>query len=291
MARSSSQMIDNFARKSTQYKVAVFALIGALLGLAYWQLMLSPMQEDLESQKANHARLLKEQEKYDADLKELKRLVTENDQLQTIIQTNQKALPTEAELPSLFDHLQRKAGEAGVTFKQWEKKTEVTVDSFIKVSVPFQATGTFYQLVKYFSLLAPVKEPPSAMPVLLPTPPAPGAAPAPAPTPPPAPSPAPSPNDIEERIVSIENLVLETPELKNDELFLVAKFVAATYRQADETLSTPGAKPAPTPGGKVGNATKAAEDKVKNATGDTTPDAKPAAPTKVNGADRLKGVE
>jgi Tfp pilus assembly protein PilO len=287
MASSSSQLIDNFSRKPTSYKVAVFALIGALLGLAYWQLMYSPLQEERDNHQSSRTRLLKEQEKLDGDLKELKRLVAENDRLQAIIATNQKALPTEAELPSLFDHLQRKAGEAGVTIKQWERKGEVAVDTYMKVTVGIQLTGTFYQIVKYFSLLAPMKQgpdlPPVPAPVPAPTPPAAGTAAKPG-----EPSTVPPASNIEERIVSIENLSLESPELKNDELFLVAKFVAATYRQADESLPPPGAKPAPAAGGKVGNATKAAEDKVKNATGDTTPDDKAAGKSK---SDTLKGVE
>ena len=286
---ASSQVLDNFAKKPTSTKVAVFALIGALLGVAYWQVLLSPAQEERDNENTSHARLLKEQTTLDDNLKALKELVKQNDDLQAIITTNQRALPTGSELPALFDHLQRKAGEAGVTIKNWERKPETPVETYMKVTVAIQMTGTFYQIKKYFSLLAPTKR---AAPAPVPAAPPP-AAPHLAPHPAPAIPEVPRSSNIEERIVSIENLSLDSPELKNEELYLTAKFVAATYRQAEEAAP---AKPAPVPaGGKVGNATKAAEDKVKSKTGDTTPDEKapaeaPADKTKA-GADRLKGVE
>jgi Tfp pilus assembly protein PilO len=239
MASQSSQLIENFSKKSPGYKAAVFVFIGALLGLAYWQLILSSLEEDRDSARSTKSKLLRDQQQLDADLKQLKELVKENEELQETIRLNARALPTEAELPSFFDHLQRKAGEAGVSIKKWERKSEIAVEEYMKVPVEMELAGTYYQILKYFSLLAPASE---GLIVAPPTP-----------TPPPveaaggtaAAPPVAEANPEDERIVSIENLTIGDPEVKSDEIILTAKFIAATYRQGE---TAPPDKPAPTKG-------------------------------------------
>jgi Tfp pilus assembly protein PilO len=239
---SSSQMIDNFAKKSTGYKAAVFIFIGAILGLAYWQLMLSSLQEERDQERSSRSKLLRDQQQLDADLKKLKELVKENEELQETIRLNARALPTEAELPSFFDHLQRKAGEAGVSIKKWERKSEVAVEEYMKVPVEIELAGTYYQISKYFSLLAPQRPPLAAPSLTPPPPPAGGAAGAPAAA---APQASAEASDVDERIVSIENLTIGDPEVRSDEIILTAKFTAATYRQGDAVAPAAGAPAKP----------------------------------------------
>jgi Tfp pilus assembly protein PilO len=253
MAAQSSQLLENFSKKSPGYKAGVFIFIGALLGLAYWQLMLSPLQEERDSERSTKSKLLRDQQQLDADLKQLKALVKENEELQETIRLNARALPTEAELPSFFDHLQRKAGEAGVSIKKWERKSEIAVEEYMKVPVEMELSGTYYQILEYFSLLAPMTEglvtaPPSPT---SPPPPA-GGAPAEA-----AAAPVAEASAEDERIVSIENLTIGEPEVRADEIILTAKFIAATYRQGD-TVAPEKPAPAKAPAAGAAKADKAA---------------------------------
>jgi Tfp pilus assembly protein PilO len=221
--------LADFSRRPLQYKVLVFAGIGALLGLVYWQFMLSPLikerdqaKDDLEAQKQEQNRLRDQKKRYDD-------LVADEARLRSEIEQNQKALPTESEMPSFFDMLSRKTGEAGIELVKREIKKDVIIEaggvaaapppaggkaapatvttgaaSFIKVPVEIEVTGTYYQLKKFMASLRPRKA--EQTPV--------------------------DPDAVEEkdRIVTIEQLAILDPKVRNNEIVLTARFTAATFR-------------------------------------------------------------
>lgn len=235
--------LADFSRRPLQYKVLVFVGIGAVLGLLYWQFMLSPLRKerdaaaaDLDSQKAEADRLKAQKKKYDD-------LVRDEAKLRDEIEQNQKALPTEAEMPAFIDMLSRKTSEAGVEMLKREVKKDVTIDavagvaagaapaagatppaSFVKVPVDLEVTGTFYQLKKFMASLRPRRAAANE-------PPAPG---------------QPGQTEEKDRIVTIESLTILDPKVKNNEIVLTARFVAATFR-AKQAEPVPGAKPATPP--------------------------------------------
>jgi Tfp pilus assembly protein PilO len=223
--------LADFSRRSLQYKVAVFTGAGVLLGLVYWQFMLSPLiderdaaNEELENQKGEQARLKDQKKRYDD-------LVADEARLRAEIEQNQKALPTEAEMPAFFDTLSRKTGEAGIELLKREIKPDVIIDAlgsgpapgkaaapaaagtatFIKVPVEIEVVGSFYQIKKFLSSLRPKRNTASAA----------------------------DPDAVQEkdRLVTIEALTVTDPKVKNNEIVLTARFTASTFR----------AKPAETP--------------------------------------------
>ena len=244
--------LADFSRRPLQYKILVFAGVGALLGLVYWQFMLSPLikardaaKADLDAQKGEQIRLRDQKKRYDD-------LVADEVRLGAEIEQNQKALPTESEMPAFFDMLARKTGEAGIELVKREIKKDIIIDagggaaaaatkppaaaggkpapatvsvaaaSFIKVPVDIEVTGTFYQLKKFMASLRP--KPASAQPV--------------------------DPDAVEEkdRIVTIETLTITDPKVRNNEIVLTARFTAATFRAKAPDV-VPGAAPPkpPTP--------------------------------------------
>jgi hypothetical protein len=128
--------------------------------------------------------------------------------LKELIENNQTALPSAPELPAFFETLQHKATESGVDIRKWSNRPEESVESFIKVPVEIEISGTFMQIKRFFASLiqrdarpGPGEDRASSEP---------------------------------ERIVSIENLALINPEVKNREIALTAKFIAVTFRQEDK---------------------------------------------------------
>jgi Tfp pilus assembly protein PilO len=242
--------LADFSRRPLQQKVLIFIGIGAGIGLLYWQFMLSPLikardaaKADLDAQKGEQVRLRDQKKRYDA-------LVADEAHLHDEIEQNQKALPTESEMPAFFDMLSRKTGEAGIELVKREIKKDVIIEaggppppppgakaapatpvaggaSFIKVPVDIEVTGTFYQLKKFMSSLRPK-----------------------AATDQPA-----DPDAVEEkdRIVTIEQLAIVDPKVRNNEIVLTARFTAATFRAKPPEL-IPGAAPG-TPGGPPAPAT------------------------------------
>ena len=225
MAATSGPMAD-FARLPAQKKALVFAVVGLLLGALYFQFIFKSLKQDVEDSENEHAQKAATSTKLNNDIVEYEKLKPHYEELQRIISENQKALPTEAEVPAFFETLNRKVTETGVSVRNWRQLAEEPVEGFVRVPVEIEIEGTYLQIKRFFASLvqkdigpAPTTGPPLA-------------------------------NDEpeeRERIVSIENLSVRDPIVKNREIVLTAHFIATTYRQ-DERVApppVPGVVPAP----------------------------------------------
>jgi Tfp pilus assembly protein PilO len=250
-----SDFVKELSRKPPATKAAILIGILAVLGFLYYQFIYTGLKE--EQQKANVAKTKATNEKAElsrkkAEMPELEKRAAE---LQATIAANERALPTESELPSFFDHLQKKAGEAGVNIRKWDRQKEQELGEFAKVPVSMEITGTFPQILKYFSLLSPRYHA------------------------------APEQAESAERLVTIEKLTLGGPKVRNDDLLLTATFTASTFRQKVAPQAR-APKPA-APKSKVGEATKQREAAVEKAAGPSSGgDDPPSAPSQT-GTNRL----
>ncbi len=254
--------ISDFARRPRGVKVATFAAIGAVLGLLYWQLAYEPLQEEIAKAKSDRVLELDDKKDLRKQKSELAELITRRGKLASKIEQNQKALPTEAEMPAFFDMLSRKIAEAGVEAVKRELKKEVTLDPsagttaakpanaaaakaaaaaaaatnapktvFLKVPVEIEISGNFYQLKRFFASLRPHTTDRDG-----------------------------GDDGVEkDRLVTIENLALSEPKVKNSEIVLTARFTASTFRAVTEnatplTPTTPGAATPPPAGTGAGGA-------------------------------------
>jgi type IV pilus assembly protein PilO len=214
--------LADFARMPTRQKVTTFVIIGALLGLLYFQFGYKGLKADLDAAQGENASLKATNVKLEKDLPEFDKLRAHMTTLTRIIEENQKALPTEAELPAFFETLNRKVLESGVEVIRSKQGKEEPVESFIKVPIDYEIQGTYTQIKKFFASLVPKKKKPGQVAEPLPG--------------------GEQPVEERERIVSIENLSLTQPTVRNREIRLTAKFTASTYRQEEQAAT--GAKPA-----------------------------------------------
>lgn len=227
-----SAMAD-FARLPTRQKVMVFAIIGIMLGLLYRQFVYKGLKEDLEIARNENATKIQTNKRLEADIPAFEALKDRVTVLKRIIDENQKALPTEAELPAFFETLNRKVLESGVEVVRSRQLPEERVESFVRVPVEYEIVGTYVQIKKFFASLVPKKKRKLSGDV------------------------QPSDTEVEERerIVSIENLALTNPTARNREIYLTARFVASTYRM-ESRVEIPAPPP---PAGKPNNVQKGAE--------------------------------
>ena len=217
---ASSGAMADFGRMPNSRKVLVFVIIGLVIGLLYWRFIFKGLKEKVERTELAHAALVTQNKGLEADIPKYAALRLEMAELQKTIDENQKALPTEAEVPHFFETLERKMTESGVEITKWKKANEEPVESFMKVPVEIELVGTFMQLKRFFASLV---EQPAAPTV--------------------------DEQGVEERerIVSIENLSLMQPVVRNREIVLTAKFTAVTFRQDDKGKAA--AAPAAVPSG------------------------------------------
>jgi Tfp pilus assembly protein PilO len=222
--------LSDFARQPTRQKVTVFAIIGALVGLLYWQFVYKGLKADLATAQAQNASKMGLNKKLEADIPKFAELNAHVTVLKRLIDENQKALPTEAELPAFFENLNRKVLEAGVEVVRSKQLKEEAIERFIRVPVEYEIVGTYTQIKKFFASLVPKKRHKGDVPAT------PG-----------------SDQEVEERerIVSIENLSLTNPIVRNREIHMTARFTASTYRMEEsaEIVIPPlkGAKPKAAP--------------------------------------------
>jgi Tfp pilus assembly protein PilO len=215
---ASTGVIAEFGKKPPLVKVGIFVAIGLVLAGLYWQLVYSKLRSDIQAEEANATALASDEKKLQKDEKEYKDLKAKQDALEALIKENDSALPTAAQLPAFFDMLNRKVGEASVEVRRWERLSEVQVDEQIfKVPVQIELQGSFYELKKFFYLLYKMNQNERDEPADS-TDPA-----------------APPTEEIEERdrILTIEDLRLGDPQVKNNELTLVATFRASTFRKEE----------------------------------------------------------
>lgn len=257
--------LNQFARKSPSYKAGVIFLAVLGVGVVYYQLVYSGMVEERDALVSSKESLLREQSKLTKDLAENRRLAQQAEDLQRSVRDNQRALPTAAELPAFFDYLQRKAGDAGVNIRHWERIKEEQVDIYVKVPVKVEVNGTFNGIKKYFSLLGPRRGSGQGSSA--------------------------EQDGPNERIVSIENLELKDARVQDGDIVLSASFLAVTFRQPDggDPLLSPTAQQQPS-GGAVGKAVREREAKVEKASG-TAAGGDRAAPPAAGGDKTKQGTD
>lgn len=210
---ATSGAMADFARLPLQKKAAVFAVIGLLLGAVYFQFGWKPLNRDLEAAENENKAKAQMNAKLAADIPKYEQLKEGMEALTRRITENQKALPTEAEVPAFFETLERKVRESGVEINMWKKLKEEPVETFVRVPVEIEITGTFMQIKRFFASLVqkgvtPLVDAGSA------------------------------PED-RDRIISIENLSLTKPVVRNREIHLTARFLANTYRQDEPAAPEP----------------------------------------------------
>lgn len=239
---ASSGALNDFARMPTQRKVLIFVVAGILLGAVYWQFLYKGLKNDLEQAEQQSISLADQNDKLGKQIPEYEKLKARIGELEAKIQENQKALPTQAEVPAFFETLERKVKESGVEINKWKKLKEEPVESFVKVPVEIEINGTFMQIKRFFASLVQK----GVTPVV------------------------PIEGQVEERerIVSIENLALTNPVVRNREINLTAKFIAVTFRQEDKAATKDAKKPAAAPAGKAlapASTPKGAKERTENA--------------------------
>lgn len=146
-------LAGELARKPLVVKLAVLGGILAVLGFFYWQFFYSTLSDEQRKLTNERKKLVKQEASYKKREKEWIELLQKKELLDDQIKKNRITLPASSELPAFFMHLQKQAAAAGVTIVKWSRKNESAVETYVKVPVQLNVTGTFYQIKNYFRLL------------------------------------------------------------------------------------------------------------------------------------------
>src|SRR3954471_9005506 len=106
-------IMADFARLPNQRKAMIFVVAGFLMFLLYYQFGFKSLSKDVDEAEAQHNAKVAANHKADEDLKTFAELKPAVNRLKAQIDQNEKALPTEAELPAFFETMNRKGGGWG----------------------------------------------------------------------------------------------------------------------------------------------------------------------------------
>jgi Tfp pilus assembly protein PilO len=142
------------SKKPIGFKVGILAGVLAVLGFFYWQFFYSTLSDERTSLTTQRKKLSKQDKKLKQREKKWLELLQKKEVLDAQLKKNRITLPASSELPAFFMHLQKQAAAAGVTVTSWTRRKESAVETYVRVPVTIQLTGTFYQISNYFRLLS-----------------------------------------------------------------------------------------------------------------------------------------
>jgi|GEM_PF-5190117 len=245
---SSSEFLQDLAKKPPAHKAAVLFGILAVFGFLYWQFFYSDLKESKSKAERKRARLQQKRKQLEQQLTEYmsdkcrtgdeppqtcaqyklpKPPYTYGD-LKDVGQAAARALPSSPEWGTFIDILQKKAGSAQVRITKLDTKKEKEAGAYTKVPASIELVGTYHSIMKFFYLLR------AAPPDIIRS------------------AAAKKANKVKvDRIVNVENLELNSAHIKGAASLLKATFLASTFYRKPAPKpqttaiksTTPGAKP------------------------------------------------
>lgn len=157
-AQSSIQrQLNQLAKQPPATKVAILGGVLALLGAAYYFAAYQSLAEEETALQGQRRKLVDEERALRQRKGEYDELLKQKVLLEQEIKNNAVTLPTSAEIPAFFGHLQAQALAANVAVGKWGLEGEIPVETYMKVPVRLEVRGDFYQLALYFKLLNETK--------------------------------------------------------------------------------------------------------------------------------------
>ncbi len=152
-------LVAQLSKKPPSVKAGILAGVLVAFGLLYWQLLYSSLEEEFTRAGRARETLEKENKKLKEDLSRRTELVEKKKELDSLMRKNQVSLPASSELPAFFALLQKQAAAAGVKIRSWTRGSEVPIETYVRVPIGIEITGSFYQINKYFHLLHQTQRP------------------------------------------------------------------------------------------------------------------------------------
>lgn len=153
MAQSTNELLEKLAKAPPKTKAAVLAGALAFFGLVYWYMFYSELSAEKTAMAASSVKLKKQVDDLRKKKTEYDELVKTKKAVEEELRKNAVKLPSSAELPAFFVHLQTQANAANVRLVKWARESEVLVETYVKVPVSMEVRGTFYQILEYYKLL------------------------------------------------------------------------------------------------------------------------------------------
>jgi type IV pilus assembly protein PilO len=131
-------------------KAGVGFLFALLIGLLYFVVFYSDVDNDLTQARMSETRLKKQLDEAETSRGEYQKDADEKARREQQAREQKKILPDEAETPTFLSTLQDVATISGVNLTSWAPIEEAPQEFYAKVPMKLTLTGKFHQVAKFF---------------------------------------------------------------------------------------------------------------------------------------------
>lgn len=132
-------------------KAGVGALFVVLVGLLYFVVFYSDVDNDLASARQNQTKLQGDLAKAQTSKEEYQKDLDEKTRGEQLAREQKKILPDDPEMPAFLSALQGVATISGVNLTSWSPTEEAPAEFYAKVPMKLTLKGRFHQVVKFFN--------------------------------------------------------------------------------------------------------------------------------------------
>lgn len=131
-------------------KAGVGALFVVLVGLLYFVVFYSDVDNDLSTAKTKQSSLQSDLAKAQTSKEEYQKDLDEKTRREQTAREQKKILPDDPEMPAFLSALQGVATISGVNLTSWSPTDEAPAEFYAKVPMKVTLKGRFHQVVKFF---------------------------------------------------------------------------------------------------------------------------------------------
>lgn len=131
-------------------KVGVGVLFAVLIGLLYFVVFYSDVDNDLTQAKTMESRLKQQLAEAEKSREEYQRDADEKTRREQQAREQKKILPDDAETPTFLSTIQDVATISGINLTSWSPTEEVPMEFYAKVPMKLTLVGKFHQVAKFF---------------------------------------------------------------------------------------------------------------------------------------------
>lgn len=142
--------MEAFDRISTPQKILILLLIMLTIGVAFYFLLYSDLEDGIKTASTEHARLLGEEADIRRRVANQEELEAELEQLRSEKQRIEKVLPPKAEIPKLLQKIYGQAKIVGLQIRRFEPREEVAQPLYVEIPVTMELQGTYDQVADFF---------------------------------------------------------------------------------------------------------------------------------------------
>lgn len=145
-----NQFLERLLKLKLAIKVGITAGVVALIVGAYYMIVFTDLQEQIEGAKRRRDALRTEKTQYEKRKVEYLAYRNELNQLQEEQRELLKALPKRAEIETFMQSVQEQLELAGLRLINMNREGEQANDLYVKIPVKMEVRGTYHQLARFF---------------------------------------------------------------------------------------------------------------------------------------------